>query len=612
MCFKRQDTVVAMCLLSLLAVGTLGQAAETEADLLAKIKSNDTNFHDKTAACKRLAVVGTEAAVPVLAGLLDDDKFSHYARYGLEPIPSDKVDKVLLEALETTQGRLLIGVIQSLGNRGKATAIGAIAKKLDDADREVAKSAAHCLGRLGTSAASSILSKRMSGEFAPAGLVCAKLLAQQGHPKAAKDLLMKVFRQKDASKHVRLAAMLQMICLQGDAGTILLEEALSSDDQEFADMGLRTARLIDPVSASQVATKVLKSAKPAKAALLITLLGDLGQATSLATVVGVAQSSDEQSRVAAIEAIASLGGSDQVALLLDAAADESSAVAATAMETLVTLPGDDIDRVVLQMVKDERRKDMAIQVVGRRRISAAVPVLVKMLEDSGDVDLILALGEIVSLDDLDLLGKRLGSESEEIREAAAKALHAACYRMTDRAATVAKLVSYFDGATKETIRVLMDELRQVGGPEALAAVAARASGDDELQRDFATQALGQWLDTSAAAVLLKLAQDEGETKYGIRGIRGYIRLARQFSMPVGERVKMCRTALKTAKRTEDKMLVLKVLERYPSVGTLKVAVEAAADAKLQKAASATAKTVGKKVKGHRPAVKALLAKLPKS
>ncbi|NOY41896.1 MAG: hypothetical protein GXP26_08680 [Planctomycetes bacterium] len=593
-------------------MGTFCQAAETEADLLAKLKSNDTSFRDKTAACKRLAVVGTEKTVPVLAGLLDDDKLSHYARYGLEPIPSDEVDKVLLAALETVQGRHLIGVIQSLGNRGKASAIEAIAKKLDDADREVAKAAAHCLGRLGTTAASGILSKRMSGEFAPAGLVCAKQLARQGQADAAIALLLKVFRQEDAAEYVRLAAMLHTTKLQGDKGTKLLAEALSSDDKSLLNMGLRTARLIDPVAASRVASEVLKSSKPAKAALLITLLGDLGQATSLATVVGVAQSSDEQSRVAALEAIASLGGADQVALLLDAAADKSETVAATAMETLVALPGDDIDRVVLEMVKDEQRKDTAIQVVGRRRITAAVPMLVKMLENSGDVDLILALGETVSLDDLDLLGKRLGNESAEIREAAGKALHAACYRMTDRAATVAKLVSYFDGASEETTRVVMDELRHVGGSEALAAVAASASGDDELRRDFSTQALGQWLDTSAAAVLLKLAQDEGETKYGIRGIRGYIRLARQFSMPAGERVKMCRTALKTAKRTEDKMLVLKVLERYPSVGTLKVAVEAAADAELQKAASATAKTVGRKVKGHRPAVKALLAKLPKS
>ena len=36
-------------------------------------------------------------AVPVLAGLLGDEKMAHYARYGLEPIPDASVDAALAE-----------------------------------------------------------------------------------------------------------------------------------------------------------------------------------------------------------------------------------------------------------------------------------------------------------------------------------------------------------------------------------------------------------------------------------------------------------------------------------------------------------------------------------
>ena len=224
--------------------------------------------------------------------------------------------------------------------------------------------------------------------------------------------------------------------------------------------------------------------------------------------------------------------------------------------------------------------------------------------------MIAALGETVSLEQLDIIGDRLGSESAETREAVAKALHAACYRMPNRKATVEKLVGYLEGATEDVTSIVMEELRQVGGPEALAVVAGNADSEDELRRDYATRVLGEWLDTSAAPVLLKLAQEDGGSKYGIRAIKGYIRLARQFSMPGGERVKMCRTALNTATRPTEKKLVLEVLERYPSLGTLKVAVEATGDDQIREDAIVSARKVAAGINGNQEKVKALLAKLP--
>ena len=97
--------LISVCLLTSFALGAKAFAVDSEAELLATLQDANTSFHDKTAACKRLAVMGGEAAVPVLAALLGDDKLAHYARYGLEPIPSDKVDEALLTSLSTLQGK---------------------------------------------------------------------------------------------------------------------------------------------------------------------------------------------------------------------------------------------------------------------------------------------------------------------------------------------------------------------------------------------------------------------------------------------------------------------------------------------------------------------------
>ena len=60
---------------------------------------------------------------------------------------------------------------------------------------------------------------------------------------------------------------------------------------------------------------------------------------------------------------------------------------------------------------------------------------------------------------------------------------------------------------------------------------------------------------------------------------------------------MCRTALQTAKRDAEKKLVLEVLERYPSIDALKLAVETAKVPSLKNEAAATALAIAQKVGG---------------
>jgi HEAT repeat protein len=102
----------------------------------------------KAKACQRLAVVGHMAAVPALAALLTDPRLSHYARFGLEPIPNPSVDAALRGALEKVQGKLLVGVINSIGVRRDPEAIPELGKLLTSSDSEVAQAAAAALARI--------------------------------------------------------------------------------------------------------------------------------------------------------------------------------------------------------------------------------------------------------------------------------------------------------------------------------------------------------------------------------------------------------------------------------------------------------------------------------
>jgi HEAT repeat protein len=146
------------------AVQTLAQTVapkEDEGRLIAVLKS-DAPYKEKVDACRQLAIIGGKDSIAPLAALLTDEKLSHMARYALERNPDPAVTEALRDALGTCKGGPLVGVIGSLGVRRDATAVGPLAKLLDDSDAVVAQAAARALGSIGTPAAAQALQKTLA------------------------------------------------------------------------------------------------------------------------------------------------------------------------------------------------------------------------------------------------------------------------------------------------------------------------------------------------------------------------------------------------------------------------------------------------------------------
>ncbi len=118
------------------------------AKLVGILKDPKASMYAKAKACQQLALVGDRSAVPALAALLTDPQLSHYARYGLEPIPDASADEALRAALGKVQGKLLIGVINSLGVRRDTKAISALGKLLLHEDVQVSQAADSALARI--------------------------------------------------------------------------------------------------------------------------------------------------------------------------------------------------------------------------------------------------------------------------------------------------------------------------------------------------------------------------------------------------------------------------------------------------------------------------------
>jgi hypothetical protein len=153
----------------------------------------------------------------------------------------------------------------------------------------------------------------------------------------------------------------------------------------------------------------------------------------------------------------------------------------------------------------------------------------------------------------------------------------------------------------------MELVTAVGGAKALASLAAAARSSDEAMRDLGSRLLGEWMGPDAAPVLLEFAKTPNN-KYKVRALRGYLRIARQFEVPLDERIAMCREAIKAAQRADEKELALEVLQRHPTAASLALAAGCVNDPETRAAAAIAAVDIAGKILKSDPAAVAAAMK----
>ncbi len=695
--------VAAACLAALLSAPLHAQqpppAEGDEAQLVAVLQSSDARLFDKAKACQQFAVIGTKKAVPVLAGLLDDEQLSHYARFGLEPIADPAVDEALREAAGKLRGGLLVGVINSIGVRRDGEAVDLLKELLGAPELATAKAAAAALGRIATPEAIDLLrgaladAAELRPAVADACLTAADTLMGQGN-NAQAAALFQALEKADLPEHLHMAALDGVLRARGTDALPRLVECLASDDAARFRVGLRAAQQIpgDGVTRALVAelakplpegeapaeilaiTKAEYGAEDAwidvtdevaaavsgngisitagnhlagdpvngvpktlrfeytldgephtaeiaekeafeieasgtqhpRQALLVYALGERGDKDASPVVLEMAEQGPWDLRVAAVRALAKLGDAEAVPSLLRIAVDPQGELSSAARDSLAELPGDGVDSALAEALaaSGSERLPVVIDLVGRRGIASAVPSLVKLAE-SDDRSLrtaaIEALGLTVGLDRLPVLVDRLvDPPTPDVAAAAKEALRKACMRMPDRDAAAALLIERLETARGDAKADLLDLLGVLGGPKALDGVSKAAAEGDEPMQDAATRVLGEWMSADAAPVLLGLAKT-GNDQFKIRCLRGYIRIARQLDVPDGERMAMCREALKAAERNEEKALVLEVLGRYPSAEALALAIPYVDNAALKEAACQSSVKIAQDILDAQPA-----------
>jgi HEAT repeat protein len=147
---------------------------------------------------------------------------------------------------------------------------------------------------------------------------------------------------------------------------------------------------------------------------------------------------------------------------------------------------------------------------------------------------------------------------------------------------------------------LIELLAIVAGPTALEAVAAAARDANVEMQNTATRVLGEWPDPEAAPPLLKLARELDNGKFRVRVLRGYIRVIRQMDLPEEQKLTMCRAAMETARRDDERKLSLEAMGRIPSTEAMSMALSHADSASLREAACAAVVSIAESIAASEP------------
>ncbi len=569
-----------------------GGTTYKESELM-RVLQSDAPPAEKAITCKRLAVCGTKDAIPALAPLLLDKELSSSARIALEAIPGPEAEAALRTGMDKAQGRLLVGIINSISVRRDAQAVTGLVAKLKDTDGDVASAAAVALGHIGGDQAAQTLVQSLAqtpvavrSAVAEGCILCAEKYLADG--KSAESVkLYDTVRQADLPQQRLLEATRGAILARGTAGLALLIEQLQSADKAKLGIGLRTARELTGREVTEALAAELGRMSPDRQPLLLLAVADRSDAAVLPIVVKATQSGPKGLRIVALEILMYLGNVSCVPVLLDAAGDSDTELSQTAKLTLAHLPGKDVDADLLARLPQAtgKTRQALIEMVGQRRIDAGVPIIMSGLGDadagvrSAAIQAVGAMGGDKQAADLVALLQK--AQDAKDRADIEKALLAISGR--SGASGVPSLMPLLQDSDSALRMVGLHALAVAGGPDALAAVKAALADKDEKVQDEAARMLSTWPnnwpgDTAAADALLTLAKSGKTTLHQVLGLRGYLQYVRG-DKKLNDGAKMAKVSdlVPLFQRPEEKRLIIGTVGTIRSARSLDLLTTLAAD-----------------------------------
>ena len=577
----------------LAAIEQLAQSSSRNPSLRRQLAKSMTDMLESGATvdfkkflCEQLSMIGTPAEVPRLAQLLGDKELGFHARFALERLPGNDTLKALRDATNGLSGRLLIGVVNTLGEKRDKQSVKILRRYLrDDQDTEVKSAALQALGKIGGDEVADDLMAQEAGISADLRPVLAEALMNcaEGFESAGKTgEAARIYRKlRDAAQppHLRAAALFGSVrCEAGEAVRLLLD-ALGSGDQALQSAVVRIIRTPQGKSSAQGAASRLTTLPESLQSQLIYALADLGDAKILPEINKALSNSSRPVKLAAIYAVGRLGDSSSLEQLIGQIEGADAPERGAVRKSLAGLRGSDLDeRLITMMAKSAAPavKKEVIIALAARGVRQSVPALLKTAEDDTGELRIEALKALGTLADGALAPALVRMAGDERYGGERPYIERALAGMGRRDKTPDRVIDVLLAALPDsqpaTRESLLRVLGRFGGEKSFQVVRAYLEDANAEIRNATVRVLSDWPDRSPLDDLLAAAGSSKETVTKVLALQGVANLTgKAVDMPADDRAGIIEQALGIADLPEPKKLLLSVVGRLFSLKALRIA-----------------------------------------
>ena len=547
---------------------------------------SDATATAKMEVCRFLRTIGSESAVSALQRMLLNTETSDAARYALERIPGENVDVILLQAMDTSRGRIKLGLISTLGNRRASDAVPALLKLTAAPDPEAAESAITALGNIATPEAAAGLLKildsssgKIKTQAAAALLACAETMGAGDGMKEAGEIYAHILGSQAPlpQQHAALKGKIETAAPSSEAVVL---EILNG---KRADMFVVVIGMIpDAFSANNVSSlcELLPRLPDANQAQLLAALSHYKDPSVQKTAVQALSSQAQDVRIAALKTLSKTGDASHVRILARHAVESQGAEQLAARGSLWEMGAKGVDAAVLDALKSEenseRQREM-LKAIGERRILSGKELLFTYAQ-TGDsknrIDAIRSLRTVASASDLPgLLDVLLATSDNSERQAMTGTVAVVAgkiVRPESRGLLVVHKLSQTENvaARCDLYRVL----GKIGDSSTLPLLQEALKNADTDIQDAAVRALAEWPGPEPRSEVLRIVQTSQDPTHQVLSLQAYIRMVGldEYDNPE-EAVQLLQMCVPHLKRSEEKIALLGLLPNYPCQDALKLA-----------------------------------------
>lgn len=607
------------------ATGNPGLRRDLEAGL-AKLLEGQATFEARRFACLQLAVVGGEACVPALAGLLKNEQTAGIACFALTKNPASAAGQALREALLPLRGAAKAAVIQALGHRIDVSSATLFIGLVRDPDPVVAEAAVIALGRVATPDALKTLDTLRRDSNAQtvawareASLLAAERLAATGQAREAAAICSALL-DPSLPISIRRGAFHALLGLDADRGAGRILDLLRSTDAALQPTAIAAIVTLPPDASLRQFASTLPSLPIPEQVLLIDAFAARGGPDATAAVRDQLAARDPAVRTAALVAVGRLGDATDVPRIagLLPAANTPEQLKAIELALAGLKGGDQVDQALIGQLRNRMAgpKTPVLGALVRRAPRSAFPIFLGEAASPDEATAKLAfrgMSRVAEARDVSAMIEALVKlRAAGARDAAQTAVGQTLARIGDPVAGSAALRNALsktqDSAARST---LLSLLAQCPDPEALAAVRGALADPDPNVKSSALRTLAEWPDPSAWEPLSELYRNAGTEAERVLALRGLARLlGEENARPSPALLPHYRDLLGSARSDSDRKLVLGALAGFADPEALKLAVAQLENAGARAEAAAAVKRIAEAIKDKHPqAAQAALQRL---